>query len=83
MKKTYTKPEIMFESFSFSTNIAGDCGILNGTSAEDVCGYLDYGGDMIFLTGVHGCVIQIEQDAPNSKICYHNPSDLNRLFTSG
>jgi len=82
MKKTYTKPEIMFESFSFSTNIAGDCGILYGVSAENVCG-LDFGGDMIFVDGVQGCQMTLIPDDGTSGVCYHNPYDTIRLFTSG
>ena len=81
MKKTYTKPEIIFESFSFSTNIAGDCGILYSVSSEGVCGF-DYGGEFIFLTNISGCTKKLEADDNTSGFCYHNPYDVNRLFNS-
>lgn len=81
MKKEYTKPEIMFEDFTLSTNIAGDCGNVVTTHAENVCG-IEFGVDFIFLTGVQGCTKEIETDDHYSGICYHNPTDIGRLFNS-
>lgn len=81
MKKKYIKPEIMFESFTLSTNIAGDCTQPNSLQSENVCG-LDFGGDIIFLTGVTGCELQFETDDGSSGVCYHNPYATSLLFNS-
>ena len=50
MKKTYVKPEIMFESFVSSVNIAGDCEIKTNTPNSRTCG-IEWGdeGDILFL----------------------------------
>ena len=48
MKKVYKKPEIMFESFASSVNIAGDCEVTTNTPNSGYCG-LDLGGGVGFL----------------------------------
>lgn len=90
MKKTYTKPEICFESFLMSTNIAGDCDkpFVNNAS-KGVCGVP---GSMpnsnIFIAsidGPDGCQIW---DYPEDDIldmngfCYHVPVEGKNLFNS-
>lgn len=82
MKKTYSKPEIMFEDFTLNTNIAGDCGIIWGVQVEGTCGGFDFGGDILFMTKAQGCEKTFETDDGSSGICYHNPYDNNRLFNS-
>lgn len=81
MKKNYTKPEIMFESFTLSTNIAGDCDHDTSLQTDGVCG-IDFGGDIIFLIGITGCLDQYETDDGTSGICYHNPTETTKLFNS-
>ena len=87
MKKSYSKPEIIFEDFSLSTNIAGDCDIITGTQSENECGYL-YGRDglMIFMTGITGCkyteVNNQEVTDGYNGVCYHVPTDKTDLFNS-
>lgn len=87
MKKVYTKPEIMFESFTLSQAIAGDCDNKYALQAQGDCG-LDYGGDIIFLLGITGCGDNgtgenaFETDDGTSGVCYYNPTDTNRLFNS-
>lgn len=81
MKKVYSKPRIFIESFSMSTNIAGNCDQINSVQTQGVCG-LDFGGENIFLTGVSGCDVQFETDDGTSGICYHNPSETTQLFNS-
>ena len=48
MKKAYKKPEIMFESFASSVNIAGDCEAKTSTPNSGYCG-LDLGEGVGFL----------------------------------
>lgn len=83
MKKTYSKPQIMFESFSLSTSIAGDCGVKTDAPAAGTCG-MEY-GDMgtIFLTDVAGCSIVFGiDDGFFNGICYHVPVQNLNLFNS-
>lgn len=53
MKKAYNKPEIIFEDFSLSTNIAGDCDVIDGVNAAyGSCGIELPGIGIVFVTGV-------------------------------
>lgn len=84
MKKTYSKPQIMFESFSLSTSIAGACGVKIDTQAAGTCG-VDYGFmGTIFLPEVAGCSIVVGgiYDGSFNGICYHVPTDSRNLFNS-
>ncbi len=79
MKKTYVKPELYFENFELSSNIATGCvTITKLQSKETACGYND-GVDVIFTEAMSGCVVK---DDGTGKICYDVPFDSNRLFTS-
>ena len=86
MKKTYTKPEILFEGFSMSTNIAGDCEKPYVTGAtRDICGIpADFGPDVLFSLGVDGtkCNASGNLNGEYNGLCYHNPSDANNMFNS-
>lgn len=83
MKKTYSKPEIVFESFAMNVNIAA-CGFDTNLQARGTCGY-PYGGYVMFLDGISDCTGEngwvVKADGENG-ICYHNPTDTNRLFAS-
>lgn len=81
MKKTYMRPEIMFESFTLSTNIAGDCDHDTSLQADGNCGLL-WGDEIIFLTGIQGCDTTFDSDDGSSGVCYHNPTDTTKLFNS-
>lgn len=89
MKKTYVKPEIMFESFTLSTNIAGDCEVKTYTPSNNSCGLEFTGVGTVFLDTMNGC--QTENggfpvhseggDGEFNGICYHVPYG-NNLFNS-
>ena len=79
MKKNYSKPEIMFESFTMSTNIAAGCQDKVETQSVGVCG-IDFDGDMIFTAGVTLCKEVVEDGTGG--FCYHNPSDTTAMFGS-
>lgn len=90
MKKKYSKPDIMFESFTLSNNIASTCA--PGTeSLHDTmisaCGKLFSDGSMVFTTNVSGCSIQVTPDeygdAEWGEYCYHVPANLLNAFDSG
>ena len=81
MKKTYSKPEIMFESFAVSTNIAAGCGDMKEYAefAADACG-VTFGNMVLFFDTIAACKNPVSDGYEN--ICYHNPSDDNNLFNS-
>lgn len=83
MKKVYSKPEIMFESFAASTDIAAGCEAKTNTPNNlDGCGYKPEGVTYsIFMTGMHGCDREYGDGAYNG-ICYHVPTENNNLFNS-
>lgn len=80
MKKTYTKPELYFESFELSANIATGCGIITKTLTENACGYIQPGVGVLFVDSSTGCDYQ-GADGDNS-VCYHVPTSDVKLFTS-
>lgn len=85
MKKAYLKPMIVFESFTLSTNIAGDCEIRTWTPSSGNCAYeiTDEFGDtsFVFLDTIQACTTH-QQDDGTSGFCYHVPYDNNTLFNS-
>lgn len=90
MKKAYQKPEIMFESFSLSVNIAGNCESIVGNPSKGSCGVLTSSGDVIFdssVTGASPCWFK-PSDMGSTKddewdgFCYHVPVDTKDLFNS-
>lgn len=83
MKKTYTKPEISFESFLMSTNIAGDCEkpFVNNAS-KGTCAVLGTGGIAVFDGSVvAACKFTAENDQWDG-LCYHVPTEAANLFNS-
>lgn len=84
MKKTYTKPEIAFESFSFSGSIATNCEVIVPTPSNGTCGYQPEGLNYkIFVSGVPECEAgRVIDDNETNGFCYHNPITTNNLFNS-
>lgn len=82
MKRTYQKPEILFESFTLSTNIAGDCEIKTDLQSQNGCG-VPLGPLVVFLETVQGCDKKVEaDDGLYNGICYHVPSANTNVFNS-
>ena len=83
MKKKYVKPEIMFENFTLSNHVAGDCELKPDTQNNNDCGLFFEGVGNVFLSGMGGC--KDEQvgtdDGSYNTICYHVPDGYN-LFNS-
>ena len=83
MKKTYTAPEILFEDFVLSTNIAGDCDPKTGTPSQGTCAYTyedEFLGTVkLFVSDVDACKT-VEADGEYNGICYHTFADT--LFNS-
>lgn len=81
MKKTYSKPDIAFESFSLCTGIASTCEVKTYHPSNGVCGY-KFGGLFIFTDEIKGCTTKIVEGEEYDGLCYHNPSEDNNLFNS-
>lgn len=79
MKKTYSKPQIVFDSFELSQSIAVGCEYISHHT-EDTCAYESALGN-VFLEGVAACERK-EVDGGNNGICYHVPADNSNLFSS-
>ena len=84
MKKVYSKPIVVFEDFTLSTNIAGDCEHKTNTPSINQCG-VNASGINVFMTGMQGCedfpVGTPGGDGEFGNICYHVPYGEN-LFNS-
>ena len=85
MKREYTKPDILFESFSLSTNIAGDCEKKTGTPSQGNCpAYLPGVTVAVFNDSIRGCIAKppkTDSDEYNG-VCYHVPNVDNNLLNS-
>ncbi|MBQ9762697.1 MAG: hypothetical protein IJV82_06450 [Oscillospiraceae bacterium] len=87
MKKTYSKPDIAFESFSLATNIAvGGCTNVAGNFAPGDCA-INFAGRFVFLDGVAGCMTEgakvVEDGSPIANyLCYHVPTERTSVFNS-
>lgn len=84
MKKMYFKPQIAFESFELSTNIAGDCEVKTWTPSQGNCAYkVDagaFGTINVFLDTIAACTTH-PSDGAYDEICYDVPYGDN-LFNS-
>lgn len=81
MKREYTKPDILFESFSLSTSIAGNCAVKTFLPSPGACG-LPFGSTVIFTSGVTGCHKKFQNGISYDGVCYDNPLETNNLFRS-
>lgn len=80
MKKTYKKPDICFESFELSTNIAS-CSILGDPNAPGFCAVdLEDIGDVVFVNENAACNTFIP--GINDSICYDVPLEASNVFLS-
>lgn len=82
MKKTYVRPEVYFENFELSTNIATGCSAgydHNNTNfgTPDQCA-LFFGNDRVFVAAP---ICDIPKD-PQVDYCYHVPTANDSVFSS-
>lgn len=83
MKKTYSKPEIVFEGFAMNTNLAAGCEKIVRTFEQFACPISSTGGIAFFSMGGGSCNAPGPGDlTDNDGFCYHNPSDANNIFNS-
>lgn len=81
MKKTYAKPQIVFESFQLTANIAGDCNTGPNSADEATCGYNDDNGWIVFQNSAV-CNFPAGPDGKHNELCYHVPTGDISVFTS-
>ena len=83
MKKLYSKPEIAFESFTLSTNVAGDCNKIIDAQSKGSCGIPGSAPNMaLFVQGVTGCQVWDDDGKDDDGYCYHVPDGVPVLFNS-
>ena len=86
MKKLYSKPEIMFENFSMSVNVAAGCENINRNPTSGVCAYIipadEFDPEKHVFTGKIGACIVKEESGDYNGICYDTPSETYNLFSS-
>ncbi len=78
MKKTYTKPEINFDSFGITSSFASSCEY-HPQIADHSCGYTIH-GRTIFVVESAGCKY-VSQDGDYG-ICYYVPTGDSNIFIS-
>ena len=75
MKKAYVKPELYFENFELSASIAVQCAkpihYAAGTCTDGLGGY----AEVVFFD-------KCEATPDKFGLCYHNPTDAEKLFNS-
>lgn len=82
MKKKYEKPQIFFEDFQLSANIAGDCKYRSSNATNDqTCGYLDNEW-YVFQSENMGCDFPVEGTGKYDRFCYHVPTGDMSVFVS-
>ena len=84
MKKEYKKPEIMFECFSMSTNIAANCDFITSLSSEaQKCAYWSDTFEVKMFQSNNGNCDYVEGATDDyNGICYHVPDANRNLFNS-
>ena len=85
MKKVYEKPVILFENFSLSTSIAGDCETpFVNNATKGTCGVPTSAPHLtVFTDESTGCTIpDSDNDDMYGGLCYHVPTEYNNLFNS-
>lgn len=76
MKKVYSKPDIFYEDFALSTNIAAGCAVkVTDNNGKPGFPY----DDMYIFTSV--CYDPVEGDSWGG-VCYQNPTDTTNVFNS-
>lgn len=82
MKKVYSKPYIVFDSFTLSTSIAGGCERKTNLQGPDACG-VKWGHSIIFTNALYGCKSVVADNSDKyDGLCYHNPYESNNVFNS-
>lgn len=91
MKKTYSKPEIMFEDFTMSESIALGCEVTTNHALYECQYKYGRGGKFSVFAVEYNCDYTegVDQDPTTGDyifkangLCYHVPTESYNLFTS-
>lgn len=75
-KKQYVKPELYFENFELSANIATQC------ADTSIKAPIQFGGKNIFVSQIECTDTLTEEEEGNTSYCYHVPTETSKLFSS-
>jgi hypothetical protein len=83
MKKNYSKPEIVFESFKMTTSVAGPCVHKGNSSDQNTCDF-DTGVGVIFAQALVCNEADGEFNVQDGEFdfCYDTPTADQRVFAS-
>ena len=85
MKKEYSAPEIIFDSFSLNESIANVnmyCTRNITNQYSGTCG-LQFGNKVVFTVSASGCKFKVQDGSPMvDGLCYHVPTGDNNVFNS-
>lgn len=79
MKKSYVKPQVFYEDFQLSANIAETCGSATHTYTANTCVW-EYGNLVLFMNVCKDNAADF--DTSTGKTCYHHPTSEVSLFAS-
>jgi hypothetical protein len=80
MKKAYSKPDVLFDSFSMSQSIANACEI-RANHQKGICGVVFTESITIFNSDARACTLRYE-DEQYDGLCYHVPHESYNVFQS-
>lgn len=80
MKKSYKKPDIIFDSFELATSIAAGCQLISTNNNPYVCPVLDKEWDLTIFLELGICDMT-PQDY-DGKICYDVPMADPNVYVS-
>jgi hypothetical protein len=85
MKKEYSTPEIIFDSFTLNESIATvnmNCTRNISNQYSGNCG-LQFGNRVVFIVSANGCKFKVQDGSPMvDGLCYHVPTADNKVFNS-
>ena len=80
MKKSYVKPQLMFDSFELTDSIAAGCAFLSSNHDPYVCAVLDT--ELGYTIFSDYAICQSTPPGGNDSICYHIPVADYNVYTS-
>lgn len=80
MKKAYVTPDIVFESFEITENIAAGCTLINSHFAPYDCPVFDEEIGLAYFSQLGTC--HLTPPGGNDSICYHVPVNDNNVYVS-
>ena len=82
MKSIYVSPEIMYEDFSLSTNIAAGCEVYVGTPSPGQCTIMLGPKPLFDSDNIGGICETTPPPGKYDSACYHVPEENYNLFNS-